>query len=120
MGEFFTARTGPIVQNEARAKAALTGYWPSYGLNSAARLIAEGLSGALKKAGAAPPRGAFRLPWRKPFTEIERHEIQKDKYSATAEEMTAALEAAAKAAAFGGEFSIEVVGEGLFLALPLP
>ncbi len=115
---FLSKGSGPIADHGDKAQKALAKHFPSYRDDQAARLVAEGLTAELAKHGATP-HGDFTLAWRGPFVEPEITDVHRDKYRATAEEMTAGIEKAAAAAGLDVRPRLSVIGEGLFLVTPV-
>lgn len=115
IAQYFGGRQGPIANHGPQAAAALAAHLPSYRDNAAARLIGQGLAAMLADNGARPG-GA--VTWRGAFRAVELAEIQRDKYSATAEEVDAGLRKAMGAAGVSAPFRLAPLGEGLFLAAP--
>ncbi|MHB1205437.1 MAG: surface carbohydrate biosynthesis protein [Rhodospirillaceae bacterium] len=118
MAAYLLQRQGPIADHGERARAALERHLPSYKDDAAARLMAEGLVEELQKRGA-PPRKDFKLNWRGQFTAPERNVREKDKYTATEDEVGADLAKAIAAAGLSVKAKLSTVCEGLFLATPV-
>ena len=115
IAQYFGARQGPIATHGDQAAAALATHLPGYRDNAAARLIAQGLAATLAANGA--PAGA-PLTWRGTFRAVELNDLQRDKYSATTDEVRAGLVKAMGAAGIPTQVRLATLGEGQFLAIP--
>ncbi len=114
---FFTEKSGPIMNHEAQAAAALQRHLPSYRDNTAAALIAANLVEALQRRGAVLRQG-FTLTLPAPLAEKAPNEMRKQKYDASEGDMREGLAKAAQLAGLTAPLAFTALGADLFLVAP--
>ena len=118
--QFLVSKSGPLLQDNEAVASTFQYHLPHYRDGAASAHMTDGITDLLRARSVSPLNqgNAFSLPMNGPYRLMDRHSIAKDKFSATEDEITSGLEAAARVVNAARPYRISTLDESAFLLIP--